>query len=371
MSIGFLDHMRKVPDHRILGMVTYPLDEILLTTLVGVVCGADDWEGVEEVAKGSLDWLRRFLPFANGVARAQTLRKVFRLLDARALNRGFATWAASARVGARTSTPEVIAVDGKTLRGSKASPDGAGALHLVSAYATEAGLVLGQRAVDGKSNEITAIPELLDMLAIEGAIVSIDAMGTQTRIAARIVDKGADYVLALKGNQTTLREDAALFFADPVCAAGLASHAASEAGHGRIEERECRVADAGWLAERHPGWKGLRSLAAITARRIDKKTGGESLETRLYISSLAPDPKVLAAAVRAHWAVENSLHWTLDVTFDEDRCRTRKDHSPLNLAIIRHAALNIIKADPTAGSIRRKRIRACIDPTFRTRLFAA
>src|SRR5208337_4415324 len=175
MSLGFLDHMRVVPDHRIPGMVTYPLDEVLLATLVGVVCGADDWEGVEEIATGALDWLRDFLPFAYGIPTAQTLRKVFRLLDTQALQRGFAAWTASLRAEAR----EVIAVDGKTLRGSKTSPDGKGALHLVSAYATEAGLVLAQQAVDGKSNEITAIPELLDMLNLKGAIVSIDAMGPQ------------------------------------------------------------------------------------------------------------------------------------------------------------------------------------------------
>ena len=245
MSLGFLDHMRVVPDHRIPGMVTYPLDEVLLATLVGVVCGADDWEGVEEVATGALDWLRGFLPFANGIPTAQTLRKVFRLLDTEALQRGFAAWAASLRAEAR----EVIAVDGKTLRGSKTSPDGKGALHLVSAYATEAGLVLAQRAVDGKSNEITAIPELLDMLNLKGAIVSIDAMGTQKEIARRIVDKGADYVLALKGNQTSLHEDAALFFADSVLAASCARTQDTDAGHGRIEERMCRAAEAKWLAE--------------------------------------------------------------------------------------------------------------------------
>jgi hypothetical protein len=285
MSLGFLDHMRVVPDHRIPGMVIYPLDELLFATLVGVVCGADDWEGVEEVATGALDWLRGFLPFANGIPTAQTLRKVFRLLDSEALQRGFAAWAASLRVEAR----EVIAVDGKTLRGSKTSPDGKGALHLVSAYATEAGLVLAQRAVDGKSNEITAIPELLDMLNLKGAIVSIDAMGTQKEIARRIVDKGADYVLALKGNQTSLHEDAALFFVDPICAAACAMSAETDAGHGRIEERSCRVAKADWLAERHPDWKDLRSIAAVTARRIDKKTGRESLETRYYITSLEPE----------------------------------------------------------------------------------
>ena len=174
----------------------------------------DDWEGVEEVVAGALEWLRGFLPFANGIATAQTLRKVFRLLGTQALQRGFAAWAAS--VGAEAQG--VIAVDGKTLRGSKTSPDGKGALHLVSAYATQAGLVLAQRAVDGKSNEITAIPEFLDMLTLKGAIVSIDAMGAQKEIAGRIVDKGAHYVLALKGNQAGLHADAALFFADPLAA---------------------------------------------------------------------------------------------------------------------------------------------------------
>ena len=367
MTLGFLDHMRVVPDHRIPGMVTYPLDEILLATLAGVVCGADDWEGIEEIATGGLDWLRGFLPFANGIPTAQTLRKVFRLLDGQALERGFAAWAASTRLAAR----EVIAVDGKTLRGSKRSSDGKGALHLVSAYATEAGLVLAQRAVDGKSNEITAIPELLDMLNLKGAIVTIDAMGTQKEIAQRIVDKDADYVLALKGNQTSLHEDAALFFADPACTASCARSAATDAGHGRIEERSCRVAEAIWLAERHPGWKGLRSLAAVTAKRTDKKTGAESIETRFYITSLEPDPNAILASVRAHWGIENNLHWTMDVTFDEDRCRTRKDASPLNFAIFRHAGYNMLKADKTRGSLRRKRLRACIDPAFRSRLFAA
>jgi len=365
MGLGFLDHMRAVPDHRIPGMVTYPLHEILLATLVGVVCGADDWEGIEEVTKGALDWLRGFLPFADGVPKAQTFRKVFRLIDTQALAQGFAAWAASVR----RVEGQVVAVDGKTLRGSKMASDGTGALHLVSAYATEAGLVLAQRAVDGKSNEITAIPELLEMLNLKGAIVSIDAMGTQKEIAARIVEKEADYVLALKGNQTSLHEDAALFFADPVLTAACARAQETDAGHGRIEERACRAVDAAWLAERHPDWKDLRSLAAVTARRIDKKSGAESVETRLYISSLAPDPKTILAAVRAHWGIENTLHWTLDVTFDEDRCRTRKDDSPLNLAVIRHAGFNILKADKSRGSIRRKRLRACVDEKFRTSLF--
>ena len=216
------------------------------------MCGADDWEGVEEGASGALERLRGFLPFADAVPAAQTLRKVFRLLDTRTLQRGFAAWAASLRAASlRAEAREVIAVDGKTLRGSKTSPDGTGALHLVSAYATAAGLVLGHQAVSTS----------------KGAIVSTDAMGTQKEIAWRIADKGADYVLALKGNQTSLHEDAALIFADPVCAADCAASADTDAGHGRIEERSCRAAEASWLAKRHPDWKGLRSIAAVTARR--------------------------------------------------------------------------------------------------------
>lgn len=308
MGLGFLDHMRVVPDHRVPGMVIYPLDEVLPGALVAVVCGADDWEGVEEIAKGALNWLRGVLPYRIGVLTAQTFRKVFRLLDTQALAQGFAAWVASVR----RIEGQVVAVDGKTLRGSKMASDGTGALHLVSAYANEAGLVLAQRAVDGKSNEITAIPELLDMLDLKGAIVSIDAMGTQKEIAARIVDKGADYVLALKGNQTSLHEDAALFFADPALSVNGARTEETDAGHGRIEERRCRPVDTGWLAERHPHWKALRSLAAVTARRIDKRSGAESLETRFYITSLPPDPQAILAAVRAHWGIENNLlgRWT-------------------------------------------------------------
>lgn len=367
MIAGFLDCMRSVPEHRIPGMITYPLDEVLLSTLVGVVCGADDWEAIVEVAESSVDWLRRFLPFAEGVPTAQTYRKVFRLIDRRAMAEAFAAWAASAR----SAGPEIVAIDGKTLRGSKTASDGKGALHVVSAYATQAGLVLAQRAVDGKSNEITAIPELLAMLNLDGATVTIDAMGTQRQIAAEIVNKGGDYVLALKGNQSSLHEDAKLFFADPGCAAACAREAHTDAGHGRVEERVCRVADAQWLAERHPGWKDLRSLAAVEAVRIDKKTGASSRETRFYIASREPDPAQILAATRSHWGIENQLHWTLDVTFDEDRCRTRKDDSALNLAVIRHAAFNILKADVSRGSLRRKRIRACANPQFRSKLFAA
>ncbi len=373
MGLGFLDFARKIPDHRIVGMTTYPLGEILLATLAGVVCGADDWEGVETIGEAALEWLRRFLPFTHGVPTAQTFRKVFRLIDKQALSECFSAWAQAARPceGAdRSDGPEVVAIDGKTLRGSKTSKDGSGALHLLSAYATEAGLVLAQRAVDGKSNEITAIPDLLDMLDLEGAIVTIDAMGTQKAIAAKIVAKKADYVLALKGNQSSLRDDVALAFSDPALMETWKRANRTCAGHGRIEERHCRVGEVPWLAERCPEWKGLRAIVEITAVRIDKKTGERTREVRLYVTSLPPDPILVMNAVHSHWGIENAVHWVLDVTFDEDRCRTRKDNSALNLAVIRHVALNMLRADQSRGSLRKKRLRACADPEFRSALFA-
>jgi predicted transposase YbfD/YdcC len=373
MGLGFLDWARKVPDHRIVGMTTYPLGEILLATLVGVVCGADDWEGVETIGEAALEWLRRFLPFVNGVPKAQTFRKVFRLIDKQALAECFAAWAQSSRTcdgEAGPGGPEVVAIDGKTLRGSKAAKDGSGALHLLSAYATEAGLVLAQKAVDSKSNEITAIPDLLDGLNIEGAIVTIDAMGTQKAIAAKIVEKKADYVLALKGNQSILQENVALAFADPDLKETWAKDSHTDAGHGRVEERHCRVGETPWLAELHPEWKGLRSIVEITGVRINKKTGERTQEARLYVTSLPPDPTLIMRAVRSHWGIENAVHWVLDVTFDEDRCRTRKDDSALNLAVIRHVALNMLRADPSKGSLRKKRLRACANPEFRSALFA-
>lgn len=366
MTMNFLDHIRDIEDPRVPGMVLYPLDEVLLSVLVGLLCRAEDFDEIEEVCTQLLDWLKQFAPFAHGVPPAQTLRRTLARLDPRRLEEAFAAWTA----GLSERVRGVVAVDGKTLRGSRQDADGKGALHLVSAYAHEAGLILAQRAVDGKSNEITAIPDLLDMLALEGAIVTIDAIGTQKQIAAQIIAKKADYVLALKGNQGTLEKDAALFFADPLLAGDCPYHEETAVGHGRIEERHVRAADAAWLAERHPDWTGLASIVCVTARRTIKKTGQTSTRTRLYISSLPPDPGRLAAAVRAHWSIENNLHWSLDVAFREDECRTRKDHAARNLAMIRRAVLNLLRREPSKLSLKRKRLKAAMNPAFRTTILA-
>jgi predicted transposase YbfD/YdcC len=367
MSISFLEHFSALEDHRIPGMTTYPLDEVLLSILVGLLCRVEDFDDIEMLCTAQLDWLQQFLPFHSGIAPAQTQRRVLQGLAPRQLEEAFASWVRSLQVEVRG----VVALDGKTLRGTKADADGKGALHIVSAYAHEAGLVLGQRAVEGKSNEITAIPDVLNMLEISGAIVTIDAMGTQKAIAARITEKKADYLLALKGNQRALHRDCVDFFEDPHLAAGCPVHEETSAGHGRVEVRSCRAAPAeAWLLERHPGWAGLHSIVEVTCERTVKKSGKTSRETRYYISSLAPDPAAILKASRLHWSIENNLHWQLDVSFREDENRTRKDHSARNLAMIRRVVLNMARREPAKLPLKRKRLKAAIDPEYRAKLLA-
>ena len=306
--------------------------------MIGLLCRAEDFDEIEALSTELLDWMQDFLPFKHGIAPAQTLRRTLSRLTPQRLEQAFCAWTASLAERVKG----VVAVDGKTLRGSRQEASGKGALHLISAFAHEAGLILAQRAVDSKSNEISAIPELLDMLALDGTIVTLDAMGTQKQITRKIISKKADYVLAIKGNQGRREEEIALFFDHPVVSARCACHETTTGEHGRIEQRTIRTADAAWLAERHPQWVGLKTILSVTAQRTIKKTGKTSTKTRLYITSLPPDPAQLARAVRAHWSIENNLHWTLDVAFREDQCRVRKDHAARNLAMIRRAVLNML-----------------------------
>lgn len=360
--LHFLEHFGSIRDHRVPGMVTYPLDELLLCALCAVLSGSDEWEEIAFWGEEHLDFLRRYLPYAHGTASAWTFREVFAHLDAAAFQRCFTAWMAS-MLGV---VKEGIAIDGKTLC---ASATGAvAACHVVSAFAHARGLILGQRAVKEKSNEITAIPELLAALALEGCVVTIDAMGCQKSIADQIIKAGADYVLALKGNQGTLHDDVRLFFESLPEGAKTVTHETLDKGHGRIERRHCTVtADIGRLKEAHP-WTGLTTIACIESEVTSQ--GKTSVEARYFISSLPPDPVRLLAAVRSHWGIE-SMHWQLDVTFRDDLATARKDHSALNLTTFKRAAYNLLKRNTEPIPLKHKRKKAAWNSDFICQLLAA
>lgn len=361
---AFLDHFGALEDEREAYKVWHPVPEILLVTLCGVLAGAEGWEDIEDYGESKLELLRSMLPFTQGIPSDDTLRRFFRAICPKRFAEIFADFV---RDLLPQTADRLIAIDGKTSRRSK---DGARrALHLVSAFATEARLVLAQTATSEKSNEITVIPELLQLLDLRGATVSIDAMGCQREIAQQITDGGGDYLLGLKGNQGTLHDDVRLFFEQPPPGGdyALASWEEHDKGHGRIESRRCDItARIDWLQEQH-AWPGLRSIARITATRC--VGAGVSTESRYYLTSLSPDPKRILENTRSHWAIENTLHWTLDMSFGDDACRIRKDNAPLALATIRHVALNLLQAAKhKRESIKRLRKKAGWDNAILKRI---
>jgi predicted transposase YbfD/YdcC len=373
------EHFATLTDPRSEQGKDHLLVDILTITLCAVICGADDWVAVATFGTTKVEWLRTFLALPNGIPSHDTFGRVFRLLDPDAFRRCFLEWVravvgepeAGGEIGSLGS--QVVAVDGKTLRRSHDRRSGKAALHLVSAWATESGLVVGQVATDAKSNEITAIPALLRLLALEGATVTIDAMGCQTAIAAQIVEQGANYVLALKDNQPTLHEHVRLAFVDAEAAVGttlpladLEAHTTVEKDHGRIERRRCRaIGDSAYLAFIDPAgaWPNLKSVVCIeSTRRIGDAV---STEARHYLSSLPADAALLQRVVRSHWGVENQLHWVLDLAFHEDNSRVRADHAPENLAIIRHIALNLLRRDPTRRiGLKNSRFKAALNDAY-------
>jgi len=328
-----------------------------------MICGADNWVAIEEFGLSKEAWFTDLLGLENGIPSHDTFGEVYAAIDTDHFSLCFSRWVADL---ATLTEGEVIAIDGKCLRRSLDKASKKAAIYMVSAWAQQNNLVLGQVKVDDKSNEITAIPKLLARLDIAGAVVTIDAMGCQKKIAEQIKRQEGDYVLSLKGNQGNLHDDVKTFFTS-----SLSPDVASvsyDGGHGRIETRSLRVtADIAWLQERHD-WKGLQSIIAVTAKReLDNKV---TEETRYFISSLdANDPKRLERVVRAHWAIENSLHWVLDVAFDEDSNRTRKGHSDANLSVIRHIALNLIKTEKTSKvGVKIKRLKAGWDNDYLLRV---
>ena len=366
-AVVFLNYFRDMPDPRQRGKVTYPLDEVLLLCLLAVLAGAETFVDIARFGGKKLALLRRFRPFRDGTPSHDHLGDIFATLDAEQFQRCFVSW-----VAALTGAPAgVIAIDGKTLRRSY-QKRGKDPIHMVSAFAARQRLVLGQVKVADKSNEIVAIPKLLEMLAIEGAIVTIDAMGCQRNIAQQIIDKKADYVLALKGNQGSLREDVELFVAEQK-AAGFKDTKISrdqtvDGDHGRIETRTTTVIhDVDWLQERHD-WPGLKAVVVIESiREIGDKI---ERETRFYITSLILLASLLGPIVRSHWSVE-SMHWVMDMTFRDDECRIRTDNAPANFTTLKHMAHNLIRKAPGKDSLRLRRKVAAWDDDFLASLIAA
>jgi len=361
-TIVFLSYFRDLTDPRQRGKVTYPLEEILLLCLLAVLAGAETFVDIALFGEKKIDLLRRFRPFKDGTPAHDHLGDILAMLDAEAFQRCFVAWVASF-----CGVPEgVIAIDGKTVRRSHDKAGAKAAIHMVSAFAARQRLVLGQVKVAGKSNEIVAIPKLLDMLTIEGAVITMDAMGCQRAIAQKIVDKKADYVLALKGNQSALHDDVKLFAIEQQ-QSGFKDTEISRAetidgDHGRIETRTITVFhDIEWLRERHD-WPGLTAVIMVKSiREISKKV---TSETRYHITSLALAAVLIAPIVRAHWAIENSLHWVMDMVFRDDEARVRTDHAPANFTTIKQMAANLTRRAPGRHSMRLRRKAAGWDDDF-------
>lgn len=337
----------------------HDLLEILLIALSATLCGAETCVDMALFGRAKEPFLRRFLQLPGGIPSHDTFSRIFRLLDPDGFEASFGRFVAA--FGAQVGPNQVVAVDGKTARRSFDRQGGRRPLHLVSAWAVEQRLVLGQLEVAGDSNEIEALPELLALLALDGRIVTADAMHCQKATARAILDRGGDYCLALKGNQPALFEDVRLWLDDPATAIDDACQTV-DGDHGRIETRRVVVAhDVAWLADSH-GFPGLAAVAKVTAtREIDAESTSAS---RHYLLSKPLDASRLAEVVRSHWHIENRLHWVLDVVMDEDRGRARKDHAPENLARLRRLALNLLRANPDQGSTRGKLKRAGWDDAF-------
>ncbi len=359
---SLIAHFAELPDPRVERTRLHLLLDILVIAICASISGADDFVAIAAWGCAQEAWLRERLALPNGIPSHDTFDRVFRHLDPEAFSRCFLAWVQAVR---EATDGEVVALDGKTLRHSFDRANGKAAIHLVSAWATQNRLVLGQLKVDDKSNEITAIPALLRLLDINGCIVTIDAMGCQKAIARQIVEQGGDYLLALKENQPSLYADVEEFFTEARAThfAGIAHgfHREVDGGHGRVETRRCwSVGEIDWLRERH-AWLQLTSIALVErTRQVGER---KTVEVGYYLSSLpggtAPDAQRAGGAARGHWGIENQVHWVLDVAFLEDGCRARCDHVAQNLATLRHIGLNLLQQEQTAKlGIKNKRLRA-------------
>lgn len=355
---NFMDAFSEINDERSEKNKWHSANEILFLAWCSVLCGGDGWQDMEDFGEIKIDFLRHYFPYENGAASNDTCRRFFRACDPGTFEKCFRDWIAAL---AKIDQPQVIAIDGKSSRHS--FDDGQKMLHMVNVLATESLIVLGQEKVSEKSNEITVIPKILEWLDVKGHIVTIDAMGCQYAIADKILEKGGNYIFSLKGNQGNLSDDVTIYFQQEILSSEqfLIDY---DKGHGRIETRKCFVShDVQWLKDRNENWQSIQSIICIESTRHIKNKA--TIEYRYYISSLIETPKKMLESIRSHWAIENSLHWVLDMSFFDDQSRIRDGNAPQIMAILRHIAFNLLQLVKTKKfSIKRLRKMCALSPNL-------
>jgi len=356
-KISLHTYFESFPDHRLNRNKKHLLSDIIILSVLAVLSGAESWDSIEAFGKAKAGFLQTILKLPNGIPSHDTINRVFSGIRPKLFEMMFVQWTHTLKK--EGINKEVVSIDGKCVKGSKDSFHEKSPIHMVSAWAADNQMVLGQLKVDEKSNEITAIPLLLDLLDIDGSIITIDAMGTQTRIAEKIIENGADYILSLKGNQKELLEQVESRFTHQ---RPETVDQQTEKGHGRIETRRCEVITNLEYVDNRTDWKNMQSIIKITSLRDTGKK--QETETRYYISSLGEHAKDFNTYIRQHWGIENKLHWTLDVVFDEDRQRKRDRNAAQNFSFIRKIALNILKKDKCKSSLVTKRLKAGWDQKY-------